>query len=734
MSWSTIRLLSLTVAGIVLLAGSLPAQNAAPAPVQETPQTTAQQAAANSAPVIRTTAGEVLLDVVVTDKKGHVIKDLKPGDVTVLDNGAPQKIRSFELVSESVHLDNATLSKVGLVGAASQPQFNMVVMIFDNLDAAGRTLARSAATDLIRRDLGPADFTSIYSVDERLYALQPFTTNKAELIRAVDVATGGSATVFAKLSNANFDILKRAQDEEQTAISAISSTGRTAPGAGSLSMLAQAKMDEITADALSTAISADMTDAGRAKLNALLSIVNSLHQLPGRKTVLYFTQWIPVNANTDFLFKGLINSANESNVAFYAVDPSGLRLTGENEEATNSLNQASRVSATESNTGPVSQEQATLSDYTESVAYASSRKMMDALSSDTGGFAVYNTNDLRPYMDQVSADTTAHYELAYAPSSGLDGKFHPVEIKLARRGLVARTRAGYFALPAMSQPVMDYEAPLVAMLDKNPSPADLPLNDGVLAFPQGSGGETVDVSLESTLGAFKFSPVVAAKGVPAGLVGDSFTALIAIKDSSGEVVRMFSYPYNLKFTAQQMDSNKERPVIFERQTVLSPGDYKIETAIYEPGTQKATIHSTSLTVPATAAPGPRVSSVVLVAGTQAMAPTSQNLLSFERHRIIPNLSGKLQSGAGDRVQFFFIAYPPKNASAQMAFAVKKDGATLGQTPFQPLPTPDAAGQIPDLAGLPAALFATPGHYEVDVLVQAGGQTASSGTQFDVVAN
>src|SRR3954467_2575573 len=50
-------------------------------------------------PTIRTTVDEVLLDLIVRDKKGKPVTDLKPEDLTVFDNGVKQKLTSFRLVS-----------------------------------------------------------------------------------------------------------------------------------------------------------------------------------------------------------------------------------------------------------------------------------------------------------------------------------------------------------------------------------------------------------------------------------------------------------------------------------------------------------------------------------------------------------------------------------------------------------------------------------------------------------
>src|SRR5713101_8435983 len=46
--------------------------------------------------VIKVTSSLVSLDVMVKDKKGKAITDLKPEDFTVSENGVPQKIEFFD--------------------------------------------------------------------------------------------------------------------------------------------------------------------------------------------------------------------------------------------------------------------------------------------------------------------------------------------------------------------------------------------------------------------------------------------------------------------------------------------------------------------------------------------------------------------------------------------------------------------------------------------------------------
>src|ERR1035438_1431680 len=62
-------------------------------------------------PTVKTTAEEVLLDLIVRDKKGKPITDLKPEDITILDNGVKQTLTSFPLAGGKEAISSTGASK-----------------------------------------------------------------------------------------------------------------------------------------------------------------------------------------------------------------------------------------------------------------------------------------------------------------------------------------------------------------------------------------------------------------------------------------------------------------------------------------------------------------------------------------------------------------------------------------------------------------------------------------------
>ena len=61
--------------------------------------TRGQKPAQDQDDVVRVRSNEVRLDVVVNDKKGRPIRDLKASDFEVLEDGVAQKVESFRFVS-----------------------------------------------------------------------------------------------------------------------------------------------------------------------------------------------------------------------------------------------------------------------------------------------------------------------------------------------------------------------------------------------------------------------------------------------------------------------------------------------------------------------------------------------------------------------------------------------------------------------------------------------------------
>src|SRR5579862_5014313 len=122
--------------------------------------------------VIRSSSNEVLLDVVVRDVHGKLIKNLQPGDISVYEDGVKQNVSSFRLVAgREVRAEDlkqaAAATATGPVEALrslSRPAVNplrtvnIVCLILSDLNQDTRALAFQSARQFVSNELRPTTF------------------------------------------------------------------------------------------------------------------------------------------------------------------------------------------------------------------------------------------------------------------------------------------------------------------------------------------------------------------------------------------------------------------------------------------------------------------------------------------------------------------------------------------------------------------------------------------------
>src|SRR5215510_14924413 len=113
--------------------------------------------------VIRTKSNLVNIDVIVKDKKGKYVSDLKPEDVVITENGLPQKIEFFDAPLSKT--DTATAPGVTVVEAPSPttppttaPR-NFIALVLDSqsTDLTNLQQVREGAIRYVREQITSAD-------------------------------------------------------------------------------------------------------------------------------------------------------------------------------------------------------------------------------------------------------------------------------------------------------------------------------------------------------------------------------------------------------------------------------------------------------------------------------------------------------------------------------------------------------------------------------------------------
>jgi VWFA-related protein len=694
--------------------------------------TAAQQnppaAASQQTPTVKTTTDEVLLDLVVRDKKGKPVTDLKRENITVNDNGAKQNIKSFRLVSGS----EAISENGGTTKLDPLRQLRLVTFAFEALDAADRRkLARTASLDLIQGDQGTNVFYSVVVVNTRLLVLQPFTNDKAALAKAIDRATNGQAAgSMVSESESIQSELKRqlggqtvnGADQDVNLIAAATDAANTpmAPGGDATkAVLARVMLDMLRMDAGAVA------QGTRMSLSALESLVQGLRLMPGRKSILYFTQGLYVPPELDVPFHNVMSMANRANVTFYAVDTRGVMTSSQNAGATSQLNSAARASATTVNrtAGAVTKDEVMSSDNAEVSARSNLELAVRDLAESTGGFLIGDSNDLRGPLRHVNEEIASYYELSFNPGiQNYDGSFRKLSVSTDRKDLVIHARNGYFALPpeAVAMGLQPFEMPLLKALSDGAASQDVAFHAGAVRFQPKADGTSVSVLVEVPLRTLQAT--TAAVGNTQNV---HFSLAALVKDSKGEVVQKLTRDRSFQVTADQL---KMGNFIDKMAVVLAPGKYTLESVVMDRESGKIGTQRSEFTIDAK----PKGVGISSLTPVRSYTPNAKGLdanepFQFQGGSITPTLDDTIKKSADAALRLFFTVYQDSSISAKPAVEIQflQNGKSLTAVPLE-LPAADAQGRIPYVMTIPAAAIPA-GSYEVRAIAKQGDTVSQAQT-------
>jgi VWFA-related protein len=691
-----------------------------PVPAQQ-----AQAPASEQTPTFTAGAEEVILDVVVRDKKGKPIKDLSTADFKVTDDGKEQKINAVRLVEGMEAIQNG--SKVPLDALR---QVRLVTLVFDGMGEDQRRIARQAAENLVNGDQATNVFYSVTAITDRLIVLQGFTRDKALLKKGIELALSGKYQSFVAESER---VKSSLRDVANRAAAASSAAGDVAgPGGGLGAAALERRTAQIMLDMAQYDASSSEND--RSKIFSLLSLIRGQYSMPGRKSIVYFSWGMYVPTHLDEPFRAIASSANRGNVTLYPVDCKGVTTWSQNSGAAEALRSANRDIAddTTSDESRVSKGQVMASDRAEQAGRSNISLPLRTLAEDTGGFLIGETNDLRPSLKQVNEEVASYYEISYNPGIGTyDGKFRATKVELARKDTVLHARKGYFALPVnlRGPAVMPYEFALMKAFETNPAPHDVDFRAGAMKIKPGKDGAKSIVVVEVPMSGIKFTEDPAAKTFKMRV---SLVSLL--RDEKGEIAGKLSYDLPRQGALNLVQQAKAGNFIYKEQMMVAPGKYTLETAVMDHEANKMGVLKSPFVVDAKPS-GVAISNLCLVRNYQANVKDlpADEPLQFQGGRITPTLSGRVFAAPGAQLSTFFVVHPDSAisgpATASIEFLV--DGQVIAKSDL-PLPAPDAQGKIPFVMSVPAENM-PPADYEIHITAKQGNSSAEEKMKVTIAA-
>jgi len=457
------RMLAAVIPGVVL-AASLLAQEPAPppptpdakaptgqAPTEQAPteQAPAEQAPAEQAPAVEEPAAaeetpvfptqleQVIVDVVVTDKKGVPIEGLTAADMAVTEDGVKQDIVSFEAVELPEQPSQAAPPppKISSNVAREEQRGRTFVVVFDDMHITPwrANQAKAAVVSFLEKGTREGDRVSLITTAGGAWWTSRMEAGRQNLIEMVKGFDGRLVPDMSPERMSDYEALRIHLYRDPMVVERVlrryDTYGVTqAMSRNSSSSMLAGSVD----DPYVTGRAAEVYFTAMTRLRATLDVceraLNGLAGAKGRKSLILVSEGFIHDINIDE-FKRVNSAARRANTAIYFVNARGL--------------EGMPVAMT-AQFGPALPEQDVGFAFAESYdAVAGS----EYVSNESGGFTVRNTNDLAGGITRIANETRVYYLLGYIPTNAArDGKFRKIEVKLANsKNREVRARKGYFA-------------------------------------------------------------------------------------------------------------------------------------------------------------------------------------------------------------------------------------------------------------------------------------------------
>jgi VWFA-related protein len=604
---------------------------AAPRAQSPAPPQPPQQPEPPPRPTFRVGTELVLVNVVVRDGKGNVVRGLTRDDFTITEDDKPQQISSFDF--EELDNPNAapaaapaepvlpktpkTPKTKGLTPAVENapkpaPIVDMhgrrlIVLFFDlaSMQNEEVTRAAKAAHEYVDKKLAPTDLIAVVSFSTALNVDQDFTDDKEQLFAAIDQYGGSSGQGFEAGATG---------DDEGT------------PDTGGA----------FTPD--DTEFNLFSTDR---RLQALQTLADALSGIQQKKSVIYFSSGMSQSGSDNQVeLKRTVDRAIRANVSFYAADLRGLVALPAGGEARQASARGASPFSGATMTSAIS-------------GLSASQDTLTTMAEDTGGRAFFDSNDFGDVFNRVVADTSAYYVLGYSSTnSARDGRYRHIKVALTKRkDLKLEYRSGYYGPRDFQHTTRDdREQQLQQQLLSDLSSTDLSAYVAPAFFRVSDTSFFVPMSV-----------VVPGYQLPFGPATDKNKATL---DVLGVVVDEKKRPVGrirdtMKLAVTTPDELKRKTVQYETGLDLAPGKYHVKVVVRENENGTMGSYETDFVVPdpKKETAGVKLSSVVI--GTQLQAgarKNDRNPLVRNGQELVPNVTRVVSPG--QHLYFYYEVYDP----------------------------------------------------------------------------
>jgi len=681
--------------------------------------------------VVRVYTELVQTDVMVFDKQGKFINNLTANDFELRVDGKPRTIQGFEQITagsdEESQLSAARGSTtINLKRPAPLDRGRIVFFYIDDfhLDLAGLAAAKKLINHFLDNEMGQNDQAAITSATGQIGFLQQLTTDRMVLHMALDRLASRSYTTrdFDRPPMSEYEAYLIEHLDREVFDFFVNETLRVNPGLN---------RDQAAGIVRGRASSMQSQSARFTQntLGGLEGLIKGAKNLPGRKVLFFLSNGFLVeNRHGDSLSKlrDITNAAARSGVVIYSMDTRGLVGTLQDASVERPLDTTGRL---------------LLSNNQE---LAATQDGLNALAVDTGGKAIFNTNDLKQGLAPAIKETSTYYLLAWKPDTESDKKsrFRNLEVKLINRpDLIVRVRKGYFDLDP---------TPTLAVAKAEPKPtptkaAPAKLRESIAApYPERSlpillSADYYDVpNTGPTLSTAIHIPgeFVVFGEQPDGKIQAVIDLTAVYFDDKGAIKDSFMDRIVTTAPSLEKAQNYRNDIMFTYPAKLPPGIYQVRVAARDDKSGKVGSAHAWIEIPNLATKKLTMSSLLLGERTQAMMTNVSN--TGGTNPVALSASHRFQRESTLRFLIFAYNAALSSADKQPDVAVQvqviRDDQPVITTALRKI-NPEG---VTDLSRLPYAAEIPlgdllPGRYllSVTLIDRVSKQSTSRQTHFDV---
>ena len=385
------------------------------------------------------------VDAVVLDAKGNPVRGLTRNDFTVLEEGQPQTIASFDLIDrrETEHASQGPAVPARLVTnvVPREERGRTFVILFDDLHLTQQNAqqAKAAVAAFLDQGVVEGDQVTLISTSGAAWWSARLNAGREDLLAVVKRLEARRVLDPARERILDYEavqifyyhnvlVARRVTDRLERYGTSLQRSYDKAKQESAMELYGRGVIDPYVEN-LAMETYFKMRARQTTTLEALERAARALSEGRDRKALLLVSEGF-VEDPSQPGFKKVVEAARRVNAAVYFIDASGLQTLG-------AFNSAETSSAPLDSRDHMS----ALADLSREGEGAAS------LARDTGGFSIRSSNDFRDGAVKIGRESQTYYLIGYNPGEvPHDGRFRKIEVKVRVGGkYTVRARRGYFA-------------------------------------------------------------------------------------------------------------------------------------------------------------------------------------------------------------------------------------------------------------------------------------------------